>query len=44
MKIRTQESPDEIRNKYLYKPFIDFINNKKDRDRRKDIDNKIDRC
>ena len=37
MKIRTQESPNEIRNKYLYKPFIDFINNKKDRDRRKDI-------
>ena len=28
MKIRTQESPNEIRDKYLYSPFIDFINNK----------------
>lgn len=37
MKIRTQKSPDEIRNQYLYKPFIDFINNKKDRDKRKNI-------
>ena len=36
MKIRTQESPNEIRDKYLYSPFIDFINNKKDRDKRKD--------
>ena len=33
MKNRTQKSPNEIRNQYLYKPFIDFINNKKDRDK-----------
>ena len=25
MKIRTQESPNEIRDKYLYSPFINFI-------------------
>ena len=37
MKTRIQRSPDEIRSEYLYKPFIDFINNKKDREKRKDI-------
>ena len=37
MKIRTQESPNEIRDKYLYSPFINFIEDKKLRREKKDI-------